>query len=244
VNCIPWDYPLPLGLNVADDLPLCMSYKGDGYTNTVQAFDEAMGDGNNTKHCENKCFPNCDETTYEYTIDTTELNTEELCTDRETKKVKKKLVCILQQCFDQVYYVFFKIALDLWRSTGNVLSWFYKQSLSDAQYVITTMDLEDGLNIGLADKICANIFKHEIAHMTLEIASPKVLEVVRDVKVTFPDMLGTIGMRNDSSCEHIHIYSRDPIHTLYRVFHKTVYTFVKGRKSVICGPILLNLGSF
>jgi hypothetical protein len=31
---------------------------------------------------------------------------------------------------------------------------------------------------------------------------------------------------------------------LYRVFHKARYTFVKGRISVICGAILLNLGLF
>jgi hypothetical protein len=30
----------------------------------------------------------------------------------------------------------------------------------------------------------------------------------------------------------------------YRVYHKSRYTFVKGRISVICRPILLSLGSF
>jgi hypothetical protein len=39
--------------------------------------------------------------------------------------------------------------------------------------------VEDGLNIGTAMKIGSTIFKNEIAHMTLEIANPKVLEVVR-----------------------------------------------------------------
>jgi hypothetical protein len=33
-------------------------------------------------------------------------------------------------------------------------------------------------------------------------------------------------------------------HPVYRVSHKSGYTFVKGRISVICGPILLNFGSF
>jgi uncharacterized protein YutE (UPF0331/DUF86 family) len=103
----------------------------------------------------------------------------------------------------------FKIALDLWRSTGNILTWIYKQSLAKAPYVISSMNLEDGLNTGMSQKICAYTFRNEIAHMTLEIANPKVLEVVRDVKVTFPDMLGTVGkvtkkhqspkMHNDST---------------------------------------------
>jgi hypothetical protein len=53
--------------------------------------------------------------------------------------------------------------------------------------------VEDGLNVGTSDMICPFVFKNEIAHMTLEIANPRVLEVVRDVRVTFPGMLGTVG---------------------------------------------------
>jgi hypothetical protein len=34
------------------------------------------------------------------------------------------------------------------------------------------------------------------------------------------------------------------LHIAYRVSHKSRYTFVKGRISVICGPILLSLGLF
>jgi hypothetical protein len=83
--------------------------------------------------------------------------------------------------------------LNLWRSTGNILSWLYKQYLIDAPLVISTMEVEDGLNTGTAEQICTTIFKNEIAHLTLEIADPRVMEVVRDVRVTFPDMLGTVG---------------------------------------------------
>jgi hypothetical protein len=66
-----------------------MSYQGDGYNNTLLAFDEAMSDGNNTKDCEESCLPNCDETTYKYTIDTTELDTKELCSNKDTKEVNQ-----------------------------------------------------------------------------------------------------------------------------------------------------------
>jgi hypothetical protein len=76
-----------LGINSTGELPLCMSYKGDGYINTLLAFDKAMKNGNNSKNCEKTCLPNCEDTTYKYTIDTTELNTEELCKDKDTKKV-------------------------------------------------------------------------------------------------------------------------------------------------------------
>ena len=50
-----------------------------------------------------------------------------------------------------------------------------------------------GINKQLASKICELAFKNDIAKLTLEIAEPKVLEIVKDIKVTFADILGTIG---------------------------------------------------
>jgi hypothetical protein len=60
-----------------------------------------MKDSNNTKDCEKMCLPNCDETTYEYTVDTTELNTDELCSNEDTRKVViiKLQLLIVQQDF-------------------------------------------------------------------------------------------------------------------------------------------------
>ena len=53
-----------------------------------------------------------------------------------------------------------------------------------------------GIHKQLATKICEQAFKNDIAKLTLEIAKPRVLEVVKDIKVTFPDMLGTIGKQS------------------------------------------------
>lgn len=50
-----------------------------------------------------------------------------------------------------------------------------------------------GINKQLATKICELAFENDIAKLTLEIAQPKVVEIVKDVRVTFPDILGTIG---------------------------------------------------
>ena len=47
----------------------------------------------------------------------------------------------------------------------------------------------------LATKICEFIFENDIALLTVEIAQPRILELVKDIKVTFPDMLGTIGKK-------------------------------------------------
>ena len=50
-----------------------------------------------------------------------------------------------------------------------------------------------GINKQLATQICVSIFKNDIAKLILEIAQPRVVEVQKDRRVTFPDMLGTIG---------------------------------------------------
>jgi hypothetical protein len=73
----------------SEEVPICTSFEGDGYTNTVQAFDNAIRDSKNSKNCEELCLPNCEETAYEYTIDTTELNTDDLCGNKDTRKVFK-----------------------------------------------------------------------------------------------------------------------------------------------------------
>jgi hypothetical protein len=83
--------------------------------------------------------------------------------------------------------------MDLWKSTGSVLTWLHKQFLSDSSVAITSQEAEDGIELGLSKQICASTFKHDIAHMTLYIPRPKVLEVVQDKKVTFADMLGIVG---------------------------------------------------
>jgi hypothetical protein len=80
--------------------------------------------------------------------------------------------------------------MKMWKSTGNVLSWLYKQSLSGVPFVMGSLSQ---LPIVRANQMCASMVKNDIAHLVLEIASPKVLEVERDVKVTFSDKLGTVG---------------------------------------------------
>lgn len=50
-----------------------------------------------------------------------------------------------------------------------------------------------GISKQLGTMICELAFNHDIAKLTIEIAQPRVVEVVKDNKVTFPDILGTIG---------------------------------------------------
>ena len=99
------------------------------------------------------------------------------------------------------------MALSLWKATGNVMSYFHQMSVLNEIYVAT----EDGLNKydesfsineELATHICKHMFKHHIAHVTLEFPHPDVLEIIKDRKVTFADMVGTVG-RFSSLTYHI-----------------------------------------
>ncbi len=50
-----------------------------------------------------------------------------------------------------------------------------------------------GVSASLQTKMCVAAFETQLSELTVEIAKPRVLEIVKDIKVTFPDMLGTIG---------------------------------------------------
>ncbi len=50
-----------------------------------------------------------------------------------------------------------------------------------------------GLPTAEAMEVCKMRFRYEIAKVTVEIASPDVMEIVKDVRVTFADQLGAIG---------------------------------------------------
>ena len=72
--------------------------------------------------------------------------------------------------------------------------------MNEGEFIISYEELKDfdeefGIQKKLATKICEFIFENDITMLTVEIAQPRILELVKDIKVTFPDMLGTIGIR-------------------------------------------------
>jgi hypothetical protein len=46
----------------------------------------------------------------------------------------------------------------------------------------------------VGNNICKDTYKKHVAHLTLEIVKPRVLEVEKHLKVSFTDMLGIVGM--------------------------------------------------
>jgi hypothetical protein len=89
------------------------------------------------------------------------------------------------------------MALKLWNSTENVQTWFLKNAaMQDTNAKIklsSKIERKNGLNSKLADKICANTFEKDIALLSFDVTVPRILEVAKQRKVTFPEMLGTVG---------------------------------------------------
>jgi hypothetical protein len=64
-----------------------MTFEGEGYNNSLKIFEKDMNNVKHSRECREICLQNCEETTYAYTIDTTELNTNTLCENKEMKEV-------------------------------------------------------------------------------------------------------------------------------------------------------------
>ena len=86
-NCTPWDYPSPNGV---DHIPLCTSYfDGKNYFNNLKSFDMVMRDSAVSDNCSSECLPNCEQVSYKWTMDTTDLDPHTLCyNDAEMREVK------------------------------------------------------------------------------------------------------------------------------------------------------------
>ena len=58
VGCLPWDYPVPLGL---EEIDTCLSWQNE--TNKLKQFHDAMDDPISMKNCQ--CMHDCEEVTYD-----------------------------------------------------------------------------------------------------------------------------------------------------------------------------------
>ena len=94
--------------------------------------------------------------------------------------------------------MYFQMAVDLWRATGNEETFFHslslaKQTISTSYEGLSELDKKLGIQRELATEICKMVFQNDFVKLTLEIAEPRMLKVEKDKSVTFAGMLGTIG---------------------------------------------------
>lgn len=62
VGCIPWDYPVPAGLDQAD-FDICVSNKNGSKISNLALFHQLMESKESMADC--KCMPDCEKVTYE-----------------------------------------------------------------------------------------------------------------------------------------------------------------------------------
>ena len=87
------------------------------------------------------------------------------------------------------------MARDVWLNSENLLTWLYGQFLTSAPIMIssTDIDLDYGIESGLAHEICKSTLEKNVARVTIEVAKPTVLGVEQRRSATFADQLGTVG---------------------------------------------------
>ena len=60
-RCIPWNYPIPEGINEAD-FETCLNIADENVTGNLAVFQSAIESENSTKDCD--CMPDCEEVTF------------------------------------------------------------------------------------------------------------------------------------------------------------------------------------
>ncbi len=88
------------------------------------------------------------------------------------------------------------MALDLMRRTDNAFTFMrndYLASVSPSRYNPHLTGGPGNFSDPTEDVVCATVFRRHVVLLSLEVGKWEVMEIVKDVKVTFSDMLGTIG---------------------------------------------------
>ena len=60
-RCIPWNYPIPEGINEAD-FETCLNIADGTVSGNLAVFQSAIESENSTKDCD--CMPDCEEVTF------------------------------------------------------------------------------------------------------------------------------------------------------------------------------------
>ncbi len=96
-------------------LPLC--HMADHPWISLEDFEIQMSNTNTSAICESQCQPNCEETTYDYSITTSRLQLQSLC----QAKAQTRKASWGYKCFGCGLHYGFQMAIDLWKRTNSIL---------------------------------------------------------------------------------------------------------------------------
>jgi hypothetical protein len=175
-GCVPWDYPIVPSLGDSISKTLCLAVHG--HQNTLRTFLSALEAEESLQQCQ--CMPDCEEVTLETEVDTLDLNLDELCDEEGDWK-------------------YINFAMKFWERANSPLT-FRLKTISDARQTLSEWEqknsytnFSNGLPTTEAVEVCRDVFKNSIAKLIVQMANRDVMQIKKDIKVTFADQLGTIG---------------------------------------------------
>ena len=94
-----------------------------------------------------------------------------------------------------------------WEQSNSPLSYWH-DAISDANYLkryntirldtqtlISSTNISYGLPTAEAVRVCKQRYQQEFAKLTVQIVDPNVMQIKKDVRVTFADQLAVIGVK-------------------------------------------------
>ncbi len=99
------------------------------------------------------------------------------------------------------------MAVSDWQETSSPVQ-YWNEEMTDANYdkragsldLGNALEMATNMSYGLRTKealrVCRRRYRNDIARLTVQIADPDVMQIKRDVKMTFPDLVGVVGGLN------------------------------------------------
>jgi len=175
-GCIPWDYPLPESLKMAER---CYSLESNRGKDLIK-FHNAMNAPDITQGC--SCEPDCEFHTYDFQINTQALDVEELCTF-SGEQHNPEMDMVLRE----------------WEHTNSPLIHWYNAIVKNrTEYNIDEI-LSDEVNLihGLpeseATAMCIDMFKRSIVKVAIEVDDTNSQEYLQDLSTTIAEAIGVVG---------------------------------------------------
>ena len=199
-GCIPWNYPVPGGLEESN-FDICVANSYGLNSSNLALFQQLMDSEESMANCE--CSPDCEQVTYEPQVNSFDLDVEALC-DFNNEESKESI----------------DLALREWQRTNSPITHWYNMvarylNLGDTFYNPALFNVKPsdrwtfyyGLPKEDAKEMCKTVYKETIAKVTIEILDPMVLQIKKDVSSTFTSRLGVVGMNLFSSFMYAMIFS-------------------------------------
>ncbi len=195
-GCIPWDYPLPIHAenDTEWEASICTSVAPDG-KNRLATFEAAMDSHKAREGC-SACLPDCEDTQFKVQVNTMALDAEKLCSVHSNPKAVER-------------------AMNDWYRTKSPAShWYYQMSNVNYRdlfnnYRISVREFNppvDYSRFGLAKSdmfdLCKDRYRNDLAKVTVMISEPEVMEIKKNIKVSFSDQLGVVGMSQYNLLHH------------------------------------------